>query len=834
MRGGGFTDASKLVLPILFFVSFFSVRIFASTDADVRFLRGLVDRNMFETVEYFCDMEFRAKKPDSVQKLRLVTELVRSRTRQMILTEPSNRERIRNRLDELETELLGPVTGSADPEAALARSSLRFQLAISDYSLGDWQRLEADAASNADRDEQIKQARQTLYDSLERFKRCSEEITALRHRSSGADPTFQRRTQAMFWAVRSQWSLAQVSLGLSFPPGEDRKFSLDRAVEMLLEPAGLGIADPVVYRARIELARCYRLLDELDKSKEQLMILDNVKLNGEVMLAAKAELIRYYLAVGAAAEAVRLFETPDTGMAVDPDYDIARLELLLAENARLRQAAPSMQEDFAREETETMLTRIVEQVQFIEQKSGPYWGRRARMLLSSAHGSENGAKDEKMAANASIVKLLADDRYQSGNFIEASQLYRQASRMAENAGETENAFSYAAASVAVQAELSDRLTRRSKRSEPVSIEELSVSRKRLIDSIRELSKRFPDNSNSPEYHLKAVDLTAEAVKARQVELGDYIEILKEHAELWSDSRKVPPSLLQAALLVEQQGDPNEALSILEKIPNASAVGLEAVRAACRCFEALSANDASGNVFKNNVQKEAEWFRRRLTAEPDAWLEADAISALRAAECHLVLHSKAENEASEHPKTAEKLLRAASQCPELPPASKAQVQALLVRALADQGRKDEAAEALRNLDDDRIESLPSAERLAFQLVRARLLAETDETQKAVNLLGGLLNRHPNDLSVRETLAEILTRQTDPKALNRAMLDWSKIVSETDAKSDLWWTARERIIEIYLKLGQTDKAKKQFEVLRQLHPELGGSARKARLEKRFEKE
>ena len=806
----------------------------AAPDVEVRFLRGLVDRNLFESAEYFCNDEFRKESLAVETKYLMAAELVRSRTRQAILAEPSQRGPIRHKLEQIETEFLGSPDAMTDVEVSSARIEFRFQLAISDYSLGDWLRLEADVVPEADREERIKEARRTLYNSLERFKQCFEEIDALRRKAvSGNDPGFERRSLALLWSIRSQWSLAQVSLALSFPPAEDRKFSLDRAVEMLSELASLGIADPVVFRSRIELARCYRLLGETERSKEQLVILDNVKLTGELLFQAKAELIRYYLAVGAVDEAIRLFDVPEPEQTVYPDYDIARLELLLADSHRIKQASVAVRTDIAQPEIEAVLRRILDAVRLIQQQSGPYWGRRARMVLSSSHLAVS------QTADAALIKMLADDQFQEGRYTEAVRLYEQASRAAKNAGDEMAAFRYAASSIGVLNEVMERLTTAvstaTNTDGTVSGEDVIVARQRLIDSIRQLSKSFSEMSDAPEYHLKAVDLTAEAVRKKQGDLSDYIAILKEHAEFWPDSPKVPPSLLRAALLVEQQGNMTEALAILEKIPNHSNVGLDAVRAARRCFETLSGTLAESQSDRRDEidLKEAEWFRRRLPENNNSWSEADAFSALRAAECRLGLFARAvdKTKALEHPKVAEELLRATERCPELTPTLKAQTQAMLVRTLTDLGRKDEGAEILNRLDTDRIETLSGEEKIAFQRVRAQLLAETGKTQEAVNLLAELLNQHPEDFSIWEVSAEILTKQESPKTLARAQQHWTWIAEGTDPKSDLWWTARERIIEIHLRLGQEEEAKKQFELLRILHPELGGTARRARLEKHF---
>jgi hypothetical protein len=101
-----------------------------ASENDVLFLRGLVDRNLFESVEFFCNNEFQEPKISAAEKNVLAAELVRSRTQQMFLAAPKRRTEIRNQLAEFETQQLRATDESTDSELALARMMLQFHFEI--------------------------------------------------------------------------------------------------------------------------------------------------------------------------------------------------------------------------------------------------------------------------------------------------------------------------------------------------------------------------------------------------------------------------------------------------------------------------------------------------------------------------------------------------------------------------------------------------------------------------------------------------------------------------------------------------------------------------------
>jgi hypothetical protein len=95
----------------------------------------------------------------------------------------------------------------------------------------------------------------------------------------------------------------------------------------------------------------------------------------------------------------------------------------------------------------------------------------------------------------------------------------------------------------------------------------------------------------------------------------------------------------------------------------------------------------------------------------------------------------------------------------------------------------------------------------------------------------LLKQKRESSTLQLLAEILSRQNDAKSLNDALTSWMQLEEIAQKNTESWWAAREGILDVLDKLNRREEAKKSFDMLRTLYPDLGGAERKERLTKRF---
>lgn len=827
----GFYSFFKLFPIFLSSIICFIAGSLTASESDVRFLRGLIDRGLFDSVEYFCTKEFQKSNDSIREKYVLATELLRCRSRQLLLETPARQKEIQRSIDELERRFLGKPDDFSNPEDSFARIFLQFQGAIAVYSLGDWQRLDADGAAQKDHGEKIKKSRETLLDSLNRFESCLENGAALRKKlGQNIRLVQEQQLLALERSICFQQGLAQMSYALTFPTDQNeqsdssRFYSLNRAVEILTKIASLQIDDSIVVQSQIELATCYRLLGNLSRCQEILTQLNQGRNADNIQF--QTELLRYSIAVGDLNVAMDSFYQGRIDSAVYPDYDLARIELFLAFIKYLRTQSTATTENETKEKQ--LSNAILQLIQKIESESGPYWGRRAGMLLSNGNDKEQ----LENQVDPEMLVILAEDRFRNGHHADSIELFDRASRLYELAGRPENAFACSRSSLGVLAYVLEKVPSL----ETVSEKEKQKCRRQLVEQLRNVSTRFFVQNEASELHLKAIDLTAEDLLEQKISSDQYLDLLREHVGTWPDSAKIPPLLLRAALLLERQGKQKDAIELIARIPNKNPNALEAINMARRCFgEMISVSSTSTKKETLDILKrKAEWFEKRLPADKGQWTEADSQSAFMGAEARLQIASqysdlKTKNDSLQH---AERLLRSALRHGTQQNAKdKAPFQALLITTLNESGKKQEAAALLQSFNNDLLDKLPPAEKVQFKQVQVRLLSEIGNTQEAIDILTELLKQDSKNLSYWKLLAEILSKQPSSETQTKALQIWIQIERNSEKGSEFWWSAREGIIESLLKQGNVAEAKKSYDLLQLLYPDLGSNERKQRLERKL---
>ena len=654
---------------LLFLLALLSSTLFAAED-DEQQVRSLAERGQFSAVEALCREKFEQPDFTGINKIRLVAELVRSRSMQLLVAEPAERTRIVQQLKTLETEWLTLPADSAAPDLALAQITLRQQLAMAHWSLGDYQRLEAETASETNKQIAYRQARSTLQDSIERLKKCRQELQAFRQRIGiNADSSLQQNMQALEYSIAMQQGIALKSSALTLQTKAERNFELRQAAETLSELASKHSTEPVFVQCKIEKAACHRLCGELDQCAEILSPLLNTlaSLTPECRLQAEAEWIRYQIAEGNVAAMRRHYAADRADARFYPDFDLARLELFMA-NDPAKNIRPEV-------------SSAMRLQQAMARQLGSYWGRRAAMTVSllSSGNTE--------LISADILKTLADNAYRDNKFAESAGYYEQAAAKADANRQADNMFLYNRLAAAAWAKALEQAPEESK----------AEYRNRLIPLLRKLAVQNPNHPEALNGHLSAIDLQVQIVLSQPETLDDYLMLVREHTEHWSDSPQLQRLRRLSVILLERQG-----------------------------------------------------------------------------------------------------------------------------------RIDEASAILPFLDLEQLEKLPPG----IQRLRVRQLDSEGKTQEAVDILKVLL-KQKREPATLQLFAEILARQSDEASLNDALNFWTELEQGVPKNGEMWWSAREGIMDVFCKLSRYDDARKSFDMLRVLYPDLGGADRKERLTKRFAK-
>ncbi|MDR0327528.1 MAG: hypothetical protein LBI05_04445 [Planctomycetaceae bacterium] len=518
----------KRYIPLL--LLFLSGSLFSS-EGDLRHVRSLSDKGLFDAAEIFCNEKLQQPDVTEIDKIALATELVLSYSQHLLLLEPAQRPRIVQRIERLESTWLTAPPDSAPFDLALAKIKLRLECAAAYGSLGNQQRLEADTASETNKRNAYQQARATLQDSVERLKKCQQELHALRQRmGSNADTQTQQRLLSLEYAITMQQGIVRKTHALTFFVEEERNFELRQAVETFSELASLTSNAPVVVQCKIEKATCHRLCGELEQCAEILKQLRAVPAAPESQLRIDAEWIRYNIAIGNAAE-MRQQYAQDRDSQFYPDFELARLALFLVSDPA-RNIQPQS-------------TAVMRLVQKIDRDFGSYWAKRAEMIVSVS-----GNRDLN---SAEMLAMYADKHLQDQQYIDAAKQYEQAAAKADANRQPEKMYQYNRLAAHAWSRALEQL--------PTGAQWIEYQ-KRLIRVLRILVAQNPNHHEALELHLSAIDLQTQIVSTQPEALDDYLTLVKEHEEYWKDSPQLQNIRRQTVILLERQGRIDEAAALL--------------------------------------------------------------------------------------------------------------------------------------------------------------------------------------------------------------------------------------------------------------------------------
>ncbi len=478
----------------------------------------------------------------------------------------------------------------------------------------------------------------------------------------------------------------------------------------------------------------------------------------------------------------------------------------------------------------------------IESLHGPYWMRRAETLLAGSL--------TKAARTESLDSLTraAVSFYRGGQIDEALAAYDGAAKQAESKGQADEAFDirYTAAAIENQRK------------------HFHAAQERF----GQLAVAMPDHPKAAEAHLAAIYNAAEAAQADKRPLDEYRQLLEAHLAGWPQSPTVGQAAMWLGKLREHDQKWQLAAAAYRAVPRDHANYAEAVEAAARSYDRLlAAQRAAGKPDEEQAREAVRWLEAVIAGPtgkaPEPWTALERNAALAAARIWMT-------DVSEGALPAESLLHTALEhAAEVPSDWQTSAKILLVTALAEQGRLDEAVAAvdkvfggaaadlvlmldelakaggqlegnatrrqlaeleLKTIDaiGDRAGQLDQSQRKRLDRLHALALAETGQREPAVKLLDDLARRFPKDGGLQEELAGLLAKSNQPDELRRAIDKWSEIAQHSRGGTPRWFHANLGLAQAQLALGKRQQARAIVKLVQATHPDFGGAA----LRKQFE--
>lgn len=831
------TAAPRLTLVAVILVVAFGMPSLADeATADQRFLAGLRERQLFELARTWCVERLQAPDLSQQRRSELTIALSLSLADWALNSPPEEREALWRASWQAAEDFLKRYPNA--PGAVL----VRFQAALGFLARGELARQEAEVV--ADNATLLEEARTWLREAIGALgdldQRLADEV---RRRSDpgGATPPagpphpFSSYQLASIGKnVKYELALALRNQGQSYPPeSADRANSLTQAIALLEPLATLDPNHPLAWKSRVDEIVCHRLLGDFAAAGRNLDALVAADPPPDVLPRARAEKIRLALAENRLEDAIAVLAAGrEADQCTSGDLDYARVETYLA----AWRAAVAANDTAAAKQWQTQTSEMVRR---IEQQHGPYWTRRAEMLLAGYVRSAGDAGDPAMQEHA------AESSYRSGRIDDALAAYDRAAASARARGDSARAFDlgYVAATIEHQ---------RSRHSE-------------AMERYRRLAMEMPAQPKAAETHALAIYHASQLAKNSPEALVRYVELIEEHLRTWPQAASADGVRRRLGNLREHQQDWKGAIAAYRDISPADARRVEAVEAAVRCYEAwLARRRAAGERTEEIAGEAADWLEsivlgpdRRL---PERYSPVAQTAVLAAARLLL-------NETQTGFTRAERLLSAAiAGATDAPAAWQTAARSLLVFALAGQGRHREASEALEQLSAgsprellalvrglSRVAAtarpevkaglanlrLAAIERLQVQgqqfspddqrsldFARAQALNDAGRGREAAEALARLAGQYPRDGEIQEAYAQQMLGGEDPASLEKALAKWREVEAKAPLASERWFRAKYEVAALHYRLGNREQTAKMIQLLEILHPDLGGPELKRR--------
>jgi len=799
--------------------------ILAGPSSDERLLSGLRERRLFSLAEKYCRDQLAHSELAIGRRSELVSELARTLAAHAVETVGDERQQLFVEADRAIEEFRREYP--KHPRLLL----VRMQGALGALARGELERQEAELSAAGG--PQADSARAALRTAIAQLKQLNVETSSeLLRRNRAARLEAGQLTAAELMSLESniRYELARAyrNQALCYPAGSaDRINALTQAAELLGPLALLTRDDALAWPSRGDEVVCLRLLENFAAAERRLSDWAKDSPPAAVQARLVAETMRLLLARGRVEAALELVDLPveQAGYGA-ADLDYARLEVMIAAWQKAHRAANAARAA----ELEQLAAR---QVRAIEKSHGAYWTRRAETLLAASIASAPGAE------NVEALRRLADSYFRGGRVDDALAAYDRAAALARSQQKLDVAFDLGFKAATIEHE-------RGRRTQAVA-------------RYRDLAIALPSQLKAAEAHQLAIYNAAQLAAAGDAAAVDrYEKLLQEHLERWPKAKSAGKVYWWLGTLEEHRRDWPKAVAAYKGVPADDPQFEAAIIAAGRCYQAWIAGLRGKTQPHEELASEAaQYFERLILVDgkpPRKWSPPAHAAALAAGRIWL-------GEVSWGAARAEAVLTAALDgSAEAPAEWKASVRALLVTALAGQGRLKDAASMLEQISagspDDLLDMLDGLSRTAaarspklrhelaeLQLAAAALLkprraqlgekaqrrlgrieaaalTDSGRATEALALLERLAKQYPRDGQVQEDLAALLAASDEQDTLRLALKKWRDIEQKSQPGSARWFRANLALAQTHLKHKSKPDARTIIKLVQSAHPDFGG--------------
>ncbi len=807
----------------------------ANPPTDVAFLDRLRGRRLFELAETFCRDRLASQSLPDGEQVTLTIELSRTLSQHAADSLPPRREK-------LWSEASGTLSQFVAEQPDNGRLLLvELQIPLTTLARGELARQEAEFLPH--NSQPLDEARRLLIRAASQLTRVQRWVaTALRERNRNTNntavaPLSARELLAMQRSVSYQLARAQRNVARCFDKDSaDRVDALTQAIGHLTRVIGAKEPDALSWKARLDQAACHRLLGHFQQAREALATITAGSPAG-LQAAVVTEQVRLALAQDEPDRAISLLAGSNGRPAAGSAYQRAELQYVRLETylAAWQRAVASSDAG----STKFWQTKATKAAGSMGQTFGPYWSRRAKILLATRIQSSLGGK------NLTLLVSAAENYLNTGKLAEAVAAYDKARQAAQYQGDAVANVRLAMAAAAIE-QKQGHLTS-------------------ALGRYRQLALAQPEQSLASRAHLQAVWNAAQLHGAASAE---YRELIDEHLATWPKSATAGEARWWLGRLQQSRRQWAQAVESYRAIRPTDRRHAAVVRSAAECYRRHLASLKSNNKPTEPIAlNAAEWLEQQVAVVGTPWpkqldplqreavLDAAMLQMRYAADRHAhaetmlrkALDRSAPTTASWRARTHAALILslagqgkhkpARAEVPKLVDCKPAQILTLL-KALSELPQPDDkpirkaSAELQLEVAEliaphlDRQLTVP--QRATFRRIQSFALAAAGRRVEALDALQELAKKNPRSGPAQQRYAELLLAGEDRPSLQKALTQWRLVERGSRPGTARWYDAKFGIARAHEKLGDTRQAARVVTLLRALHPKLGGEAMKAQFE------
>ena len=762
--------------------------------AAVRVIDGLKDRSLYDLAEIFIDDQLKAEYLNSIDKSFIVLEQIQVSVSKAITSTSDQRETAWNAASRIASvyQRTNPnhprllLVLVEDALVNLANGKLIQQEIAAEIVASDRARLA------------LEQFRIATFKFSKIEKAIEKTIPVARNESTDDGKLSQQELINLKNNVHYRLAAIDLAKAQLFAPDDklNRIDALNQVLFRLQEVITQSNAElPLWWNAHISKAKCLRLMKKPDQFNQLIERLPKKKINSQIVEDLLIERVQAAVDfgwnktwIGLAKEFVKI-QNPN------PLLQLAALKMLMAEANR--------SDETVKKQRLTQATNLVKQ---IESSQGPYWGRRAEILLVGSVTPNAG--DVVATSDFEILIRQGDAAFRKSNFADAIKAFSKASKFAV---ETERAQPALATTVRL-----------------AQCHEQLMQHQQAADRLFAVAVQFANAKSSDAVYLRDCWNLGKVTGSDEVLIGR----LQNQIAQWPNSTSTDQARLWLGNAFQKQKNWEKATDAYLSLPFGSSLFPVALPQIDSCVTQWSANvREDGGDWKNENIKLGKMLHPK-------WQPIDQYNDIKQQLMVMFVKAGLSTNAMT-PNDSWVFLELVTNESKIEPLPKTKVWKIIVEAKLSTD-KQKLMDLIQQFPNDpkllkecllglkkclsKKELIGISDSIAmicnkatveknsidfefWEIEKAIAESQSKNSNSSIDTLAALTKRHPTSLRIQLAYARLLTKKSKDDAIHQ----WRRLAAKVKKESDPWYEAKYNVVELMVAAGQKEEAVKLVKYL-----------------------